>query len=202
MFFVFLILGLLIGSFLNVVIDRLPRNESIIKGRSYCEYCKKQLVWHDLIPLLSFIYLSGRCRYCKHKLSYFYPTLEGLTAFLYVFVYLWAVNQLGNHLYTLSGLVFLIFYLFVFSSFIVIFFVDLKYGIILDKILILDVVIAFLYLFAVSPSQLPQHIFSGVFLFLSFLLLFYITKQKGIGFGDVKLVFYLGLLLGFPLVIY
>ena len=57
------IAGLFFGSFLNVLVDRIPRNENFIKGHSHCEFCKKTLQWHDLIPVLSFVFLKGKCRY-------------------------------------------------------------------------------------------------------------------------------------------
>ena len=66
------ILGLFVGSFLNVLADRLPKEESAIKGRSHCEKCKKELAWFDLIPLLSFIFLKGKCRYCRTSLSFYF----------------------------------------------------------------------------------------------------------------------------------
>src|SRR3989338_3394559 len=77
------IFGTAIGSFLNVLIDRLPREESI-NGRSHCEYCKKTLSPLDLVPVLSFLFLKGKCRYCGRKLSWQYPGIEILTGLLFV----------------------------------------------------------------------------------------------------------------------
>ncbi|MBI2074532.1 MAG: prepilin peptidase [Candidatus Levybacteria bacterium] len=84
-FFLF-ILGISIGSFLNVLIDRMPRNESIVYKRSHCESCKKTLSWYDLIPFLSFIFLKGRCRYCNVSLSSIFA-VSGGRAFNRYFIY-------------------------------------------------------------------------------------------------------------------
>ncbi|MBN1621944.1 MAG: prepilin peptidase, partial [Endomicrobiales bacterium] len=80
--FIFL-LGLIVGSFVNVCIHRIPRNESILKPRSHCPNCNKTIKWHDNIPLLSFIVLKGKCRFCKSRISWQYPIIELLTAILF-----------------------------------------------------------------------------------------------------------------------
>src|SRR4051812_8717722 len=81
------ILGVFFGSFLNVLADRLSRDENFITGRSYCEYCRHTLSFLDLIPLLSFLFLFGRCRYCKKKLSWYYPFSELLTGVLFALTF-------------------------------------------------------------------------------------------------------------------
>ena len=106
--FLFLI-GLFIGSFLGVVSDRLPLNKTIVKGRSYCDFCKKELAWYDLIPVLSFVILSGKCRYCKKKLPFFYPVIELFTGFLFL---------LTGYLFIGLGIFALIFYLLIVCIFI------------------------------------------------------------------------------------
>ncbi len=195
-FFVFLI-GLFIGSFLNVLIDRLPRNEKIT-GRSYCESCKKTLTWKDLIPLLSFIYLRGKCRFCKAELSFQYPLLEIITGVMFAFT-LFHLPFTNYHLpFTVDQILLTIYSLIIVSSFIVIFFADLKYGIIPDKIIFPSVLVTLVYLFLNLNSLILNHMFSAVGAFLFFLGIFLLTRGKGMGFGDVKLSFLLGLVLGFP----
>lgn len=185
---VFLI-GISVGSFLNVVVDRLPRQESVLKGRSYCEGCRKVLKWYDLIPLLSFIQLKGKCRYCSVSLSLYYPLVELVTGIMFIFVYWW----FGQYQ---------IFNLFIFSSFIVVFFTDLKYRIIPDKILYPAILISFFILITSNePGVFINYLLSAIGAFIFFLLIFLITKGKGMGFGDVKLVFLMGLFLGFPKII-
>src|SRR5258708_543832 len=78
------ILGLIVGSFLNVVIFRLAKDESVIFGRSHCVNCKKELAAKDLVPLLSFVYLRGKCRYCQVKISWQYPLIELITGIIFV----------------------------------------------------------------------------------------------------------------------
>jgi len=209
--------GLAVGSFLNVLIDRLPRDESVIKGRSYCEHCKKPLLWYDLIPLLSFLILKGKCRHCRSPISFYYPTVELVTGAMFVLVALFIFgnesefsitnfqfsifnfqSKLNFHLYQTPPL---FYYLFIVSSLVVIFFADLKYGIIPDKIVYPAILVSFLYLISQYPNILISNIFSALGAFLFFLLLFLATRGRGMGFGDVKLVFLLGLFLGWPKVI-
>ena len=186
------ILGIFIGSFLNVLIDRLPREESVIKGRSHCEKCKKVLRWHDLIPLVSFIFLKGKCRHCHIPLSFYYPIIEITTGLMFVL----ALNVSG-----LTNYLGLIYYLILFSALIVIFFTDLKYGIIPDVILFLSAIVTAIYLFLNFNSLIINYLLSAVGACLFFLFLFLITKGKGMGFGDVKFAFLMGLILGFPKII-
>lgn len=200
-FFLFL-LGLAIGSFLNVLIDRLPRDKSVIKGRSYCDSCEKPLLWYDLIPLVSFVLLKGKCRYCHSPISFYYSTVELTTGVIFVLVYLFFFQEgIENHESRIMGLFALGYYLFVAATLIVVFFADLKYGIIPDKIVYPGVVISLLYLFILHNSLFIIHLLSALGAFLFFLLLFLVTRGRGMGFGDVKLVFLLGLFLGFPKII-
>lgn len=215
--FSFFIVGLFFGSFLNVLSDRLPRDESVVKGRSHCEKCKKTLNWNDLIPLFSFLFLKGKCRYCHTHLSYYYPLVELVTGVLFAFTYLWVVQtqfQISNIQYPISNsflagvspefFVYLkLFYtLFVVSTLIAIFFADLKFGIIPDKLTFLGIFVTAAYLLLTVPfSLLLPYLLSALGSFLFFLALFIVTRGRGMGFGDVKLAFWLGLLLGFPAII-
>lgn len=79
--------GIVIGSFLNVVICRVPRKESLVKVRSHCEGCGYQLKWYDLVPLFSYIFLRGKCRKCKAKISIQHPLIEGLNGVLYLIIF-------------------------------------------------------------------------------------------------------------------
>lgn len=194
------IIGLFIGSFLNVLADRLPRGESVVKGRSHCEKCKKNLKWFDLIPLLSFLQLRGKCRYCHTPLSFYYPITELVTGIMFVITYLFVANNFPFATFHLP-FISLFYYLFIVSSLIVVFFADLKYGIIPDKIILPAVIISFLYLILNTNYLILSHLFSAVGACLFFLILFLITKGRGMGFGDVKFAFLMGLILGFPNII-
>ena len=85
-FLVIFVFGLMIGSFLNCVIYRLETGENFLKGRSYCPYCKHVLNWQDLIPILSFLILKGKCRYCQQKISLQYPIVEISTGLLFLLI--------------------------------------------------------------------------------------------------------------------
>lgn len=191
-FFLF-IFGLFFGSFLNVVVYRLPQNRSFFGGRSKCLKCKKEIRWYDLVPVLSFVLLGGKCRYCKTSLSLQYPVVELLTGSLFALTYFFLVQPF---LYTnLSLATSLPFYLAMISSLIVIFFIDLKHGIIPDKVLLFALLISAGYLL-LNPTLILPHL-AGGFIGFSFLLaLFLGTKGRGMGFGDVKMAFVLGLFLG------
>lgn len=187
-----LFLGLGVGSFLNVLIDRLPNNESIVYPPSHCDYCKKKLLWQDLIPVFSFLMLGGRCRYCQKNLRWYYPVVEFLTGLLFVGTYV---------VFFPSGImeyITVIYYLFIIASLIVVFFSDLKYGIIPDKVVFPSILVAFLYIFLNHTSLILNHSLSALGAFLFFLAIFLLTGGGGMGFADVKLSFLLGLFFGFP----
>lgn len=192
--FLFLI-GLFIGSFLNVLIDRLPRGETIL-GRSHCENCHRTLRWYDLLPLVSFAFTRGKCRYCHTRLSYQYPFMELFTGVSFVLVLLFTLNNSVS--FGGNFMVIILFNLSVVSSLIVIFFADLKYKIIPDEVLIFLGVVTFLWLIFTSPDLFFQNLLTGLGAFLFFLFIFLLTRGRGMGFGDVKFAFLIGLLLGFP----
>lgn len=81
------IIGILIGSFLNVCIYRIPKHETVVFGRSHCMSCNREIKWYDLIPVFSYLFLRGRCRYCKEKLSLQYPCIELITGIIFVALY-------------------------------------------------------------------------------------------------------------------
>ena len=130
------VLGTICGSFLNCVIYRLEVSKSFLKGRSYCPHCKHILSWQDLIPIFSFIFLKGKCRYCQKPISWQYPLVELATGILFIWTYLSYDRDLSMSL---------IFYL-IFACFLIIIFVyDLKHYLIPDKVIYPAIVLAFLY---------------------------------------------------------
>lgn len=190
--------GLFFGSFFGVIVDRVKSGKGFIKGRSKCEYCKKELTFFDLIPVFSFIFLKGKCRYCHKKLSVMYPLIEVSTGFLFALSYMYSpfIMQNGN-------LNFSFFYnLFIFSCFSILIFQDLKYGYLSDKIILLSSVITLLFYVVFKNELFLNHLLSGILSFLFFVLISYVfllaTKKQGMGGGDIKLSFLLGLFLGFP----
>lgn len=193
------IIGISIGSFLNVLIDRVPREESVVAGRSHCDSCKKTLQWFDLVPLFSFLWLRGKCRYCKTSIGTRTVIVECITGIFFVATF----STLVPGIAALNGVLFieLLYFLFIISCLIVIFFCDLKYEIIPDVVVYPGIIISLAYLLFLHPPLLFPSMLTALCIFLFFLVLFLVTKGKGMGFGDVKLVFLIGLLLGFPLAI-
>ncbi len=188
-YFIF-IFGLIIGSFLNCVIYRLEIGKKPF-GRSFCPRCKHKLSWQDLIPVLSFVILKGKCRYCHKKISIQYPLVELATGFLFLF--------------TVYGLRFTVleavFYLIINCFLIIVFVYDLKHYIIPDKVIFPAIIITFFYqLFRVLDLGFGHwdFIFSAFLASGFFLAIVLISKGRWMGMGDVKLAFFMGLFLGFP----
>lgn len=191
MIFFAVLLGLAVGSFLNVLIDRIPRGENIVWKPSHCDFCKKSLRWFELVPVLSFLAQGGRCRRCKKPLSLQYPFIELLTAGGFV-----ALLPLPGFMplhYALT--------LVIFSAGVVIFFIDLKHQIIPDSTLYIVLGALLVLGIGLSSAEWWQHVLSGGLSGLLFFFLWIITKGRGLGFGDVKLVVLLGLLTGYPRIV-
>jgi len=204
--------GAAVGSFLNVLIDRLPRREGVLWGRSRCENCHTLLPWYDLVPIFSFLLLGGRCRFCHAQIPRRLLLVEILSGVGFALI----PGRVGNPAVpTWSEWVMTGCYLLLFSFFLVLFFTDLEHGILPDKIIFAATAVSLAYLLAVEafPSLAPERrvrflgtsltnsVFSGLGLALFFLLLICITRGRGMGFGDVKLGFLIGLVLGWPRVI-
>ena len=171
---------------MNCVIYRLEQGKSFLKGRSFCPNCKHQLSWQDLIPIFSFIILRGHCRYCQKKISIQYPLVEFFTGIIFVLIYLLRSDLLGR-----SDL--LIFNFVVSCFFIIIFVYDLKHYIIPDKVVFPAIGIALIFNFL--------NILSAVGAAGFFFLIVLISRGKGMGIGDIKLAFLMGLFLGWPNII-
>lgn len=197
------IFGLIIASFLNSVIYRLSINQSFLIGKSYCPNCKHDLSWPDLVPVLSFLVLKGKCRYCKKPISIQYILVELATAALFVILIWQNIDLIYN--FTLLGFLNLCFMLYIVSSMIVIFVYDLKHYIIPDKIVFPAILITSAwYLIAnvffkfYTKYEVLNALFSACGASLFFLLIVLASKGKWLGMGDVKLSFLMGLFLGFP----
>lgn len=191
------ILGLAIGSFLNVAIDRLPKDETVIKGRSYCDFCRHQLAWYDLIPIISFLLLGRKCRYCHAFLSWQYPLVELTTGTLFLFTY----TSLNRYIEATSFLPTLLYYLIIISGLVAIFSTDLKYRIIPDQVIIVLICASLLFQVIFQKELLWTNLVSGFIVFFLFFILILMTKGKGMGFGDAKFAFLMGIILGFPTII-
>lgn len=189
------------GSFLNVCIDRLPQGQSIINPPSHCSACNHRLGILDLVPLFSYLWLRGRCRYCQAPIPIKLPIVEGVTALLFALIY-WKYG-LGLEL----GI------LLIYSCLLIITFViDLEHQLVLNKITYPSMILA-LGLSLLQPEiaeeaplvggitgRLVSSIVGGA-IGLVFMALPLIIYRRGMGMGDVKLGALVGLMTGFPLVI-
>jgi len=177
------IIGLLIGSFLNCLIWRLYKNETIT-GRSYCPNCSKMIAWYDNIPLLSFIFLSGRCRHCQKKISWQYPMVEFVTALLFVLVFLQNASSLNLGILLVRDWLLI-------ASLIVVFVYDLRWQMV--PMLVVWPVTAIVFVLNLFLGfSFGSLILFGAIGAAFFLIQYLVTKKKGLGEGDI----WLGLLLG------
>ena len=184
----------MVGSFLNVCIYRLPKEESIIWPGSHCPHCKKPINFYDNIPLISYLVLRGKCRYCKNSISFQYPLIEGITALCSLFL----VMRFG------PSLSYLIYFAFV-AALIVITVIDLYHQIIPDVISLPGIGVGLLASLILPPitflNSLIGILLGGGSLFLVATLYQWLFKKEGMGGGDVKLLAMIGAFLGWKAVI-
>ncbi len=193
------ILGAVIGSFLNVVILRLPEDgASIVFPASHCPHCHTPLSWYENIPILSFMVLSGRCRHCRVKISWQYPLVEA------------AMAGLACALYSHFGISWNFLVYFVFSAaLLVIIFIDFRHQIIPDVISLPGIVLGFAASF-LNPALSWQDaglglVLGGGIFYLIAGVYYLITRRAGMGGGDIKLLAMIGAFLGWqslPFVIF
>lgn len=189
--FIFII-GLIFGSFFNVLIYRTPRGISIIKPNSFCPYCQKRIKFYDNIPLISFLLLGGRCRFCKKPISLRYPIVELLSGFIFLFSY---------EKFDFSPKTIL--YIFLLSALLIIFFIDWEYQIIPDWLNYSGILLGFLFNIDKSPFFSLYGIIAGMgSLFLLRAIWLLLRKKEAIGGGDIKMAGFLGSYLGYKNVLF
>ncbi len=185
---------MILGSFANVCIYRLPLNKQIVTGRSFCPKCKKKINWYDNIPLISFILLEGKCRKCKKEISIKYLLVELISGISFVFIFLDYNNYLEIVFLQVLVIIFLI-----------IFFIDLKHFIIPDSLNFSLIILAISKNFIPNfesnfTYDLNQSIVGGILgYFVIWIIIFLYKKIKNLdamGFGDAKLMAGIGLLFG------
>lgn len=184
------IYGLLIGSFLNVVICRIPREENIAWPGSHCPGCGHGLKWYDNIPLLSYLLLRGRCRYCKEAISLQYPLVEALNGIIYVLLYIFFYQVKLDF----------VFLALISSTLLAILVIDLKEQLIPDVLVLIVLISSIIHKallhflegipFPLTDSLLGLIIAGGLFLLIVF------VSRGGMGGGDVTLIGALGFVLG------
>jgi prepilin signal peptidase PulO-like enzyme (type II secretory pathway) len=200
-YFLIFILGLTIGSFLNVVIIRLKNKETIFKGRSHCMFCKKKLNWYELIPIISFIIQLGKCKKCKKKISWQYPLVELFTGLIFLLIFYF----FGQN-WQFPYIVYNCFLYFISCLLIIIFVYDLKHYLVADNIIYSAIIISFLFnvFLWIFTNNFPVFIWSIVAAILAggfFEIIVLISKEKWMGKGDVLIGILMGLILGWPMTI-
>lgn len=197
-----LFLGALVGSFLNVVILRMNTGRSVVHGRSRCARCDRTLSWYELIPVLSFIGLRGKCRTCKASVSFQYPFVELLTMITIGTLYATVVVRSG--FMTFSWISFL-FASVVACVLIVLVVYDIRHKILPNMLVYLLIALGLVSLvykaILFSDFSILSYLYGALALATPFFLLWFFSQGRAMGFGDVKLAVALGLLIGFPQVI-
>jgi len=196
-YLVIFVFGLIIGSFLNCLIYRIKEKESFFVSRSFCPYCRHTLSWQDLIPVLSFLILKGKCRYCQKPISWQYPIVEISTAILFLIplIYGSPTSIIWSDLFVY----------WIFACFLIIIFVyDLKHYIIPDEVIYPAIGISLIYNIFYSLFKFHDFYFlintvaAAALAAAFFLFIVLISRGKWMGVGDIKLAFFMGLVLGWP----
>lgn len=199
---IFFVFGLIIGSFLNVVIYRINTGRHF-GGRSFCFSCSRVLSWYELVPVLSYVFQLGKCRGCKTKISMQYPLVELATGLIFACIFY--KFQFIFWLNTVSFSLTLAYFATLFSLLIVITVYDFKHKMIPNSLSFALGLFSFVGLFFFLNTNFYPHIptlmefLSGPILALPFALLFFISRGKWMGFGDAKLAIGLGWMLGLSL---
>lgn len=185
------VFGLCVGSFLNVVIYRVPQGMSLAKPASHCTSCGYTLRWYDNIPVLSYLMLGGKCRKCRSHISIRYTLVEISNAVLWL---------LSVWLFWEESIVYACVMALSFSVLICIFFIDLEHMLIFDRFVVALFLLALVAMFVDGYADLLDHIIGLVVGLGSFMAFYFgaikVMKKEGLGFGDVKLAAAAGLLLG------
>jgi len=176
---------------------------SFMRGRSMCPRCRGKIAWYDNIPLLSYVFLGGKCHSCKKAISLRYPLIEVVTSFVFILVYLARQNLsglFGNGLvfeyFGSFGVVALVFFLVTLSVLICVFVIDLEHQIILDSFSFFGFFITLLFFLAISSPTFFQNILAAFLAALFLLILHLITRGRGMGLGDVKFALMGGMIVG------
>jgi leader peptidase (prepilin peptidase) / N-methyltransferase len=180
----FFIYGIVFGSFFNVVGLRVPKKESIVSPPSHCTNCNRKLGVLDLVPVFSYIFLKGKCRGCKTKISFIYPFMEFATGVLFALAYL----MLGFSLELVVAILFL-------SLLVIITVSDIAYMLIPDKVLLPFAIVLFVCRILIPQTPWWDALLGAV---VGFGVLYFIAvvSKGGMGGGDIKLFFVIGLVLG------
>ncbi|OGN08780.1 MAG: hypothetical protein A3J46_04395 [Candidatus Yanofskybacteria bacterium RIFCSPHIGHO2_02_FULL_41_11] len=181
--------GLIVGSFFSVLVSRLDKKSGIVSGRSECPKCSAVLKWYDLIPILSFVFLRGKCGYCHEKISLVYPAIELTTAAAFFLFYI--KRPLPWDIFAAYDLILL-------GAFVLIIFFDYLFYIIPDKVVLPLIVLSICFGFFYRNHEFINLLTSGLLLGGFFAILHIVSKGEWVGFGDAKLSLLIGLAFGYP----
>ncbi len=188
---IIIVFGFAWGSFLNVLIYRIPRDMSLIKPASSCPQCRKKIKVYDNIPIISYLTLGGKCRYCRAKIPFSYPLVEFLTPLSFVLIY----SQHSLSFFFFATCLFA-------SAMIVLGFIDFYHMIIPDEITMPGLVLALVYSFFREDVDISQALIGAVsgagFLLLVYGAYLLLRKKEGLGMGDVTMMLLIGAYLGLP----
>lgn len=180
-----LVFGLILGSFLNVVIHRLPRRESLVRPGSHCPQCGADIRWYDNIPVVSWLVLRGRCRSCAVRISSRYPLVEAITGVAFALA-MWRFGVTWSLLVAWAFI----------AAMLAIAFIDFDHMIIPDKIVLPGAVIGLAASIALQPERWWIYLVAAAGAAFFFLLLAVLWPGGGMGFGDVKMALFMGAVLG------
>jgi leader peptidase (prepilin peptidase)/N-methyltransferase len=199
-YFIFFVFGTIVGSFLNVIILRYNTGVSALHGRSFCFSCGHKLSWSELVPVLSYIFQSGRCRHCESRISSQYPLVETVTGLFFVAIFIrygsiWGLFD--NYLLLINALI-------VTSILISIAVYDIKHKIIPDALVVALSLLSFLQIFIerffysadIYSGSLLIAFLAGPILALPLFLIWLVSRGQWMGLGDPKLVLFIGWFLG------
>ncbi len=190
------ILGLIVGSFINAWVWRVRHNKSIVIGRSQCPKCNHRLAAKDLVPLVSFAWLKGKCRYCKQKISWQYPIVELANGLLFVaIVYYFQPNSLIS---TITTILWCLATVFLISAFVY----DLKYMQLPDRFMLpaigIGVILLFVNAITYGLSTVVAQIIATAVFAGFYLALWLFSKGRLLGGGDIRIAVVMGLMLTVP----
>lgn len=186
--FIFFIFGTLIASFINAFEYRLKNNLNWLTERSNCPKCKHQINFYDNIPIISFLFLKGKCRHCQQKISWQYPLVEFILGLLFVFV----LNRFYVENLILENYLEIFVHCFIVSVFLFIFIYDYKYLEVSDTVVISSSALLFVYIYFLDIRSLNSILLS-IFIAVGFFLIqFLVSKGKWIGGGDLRIALFMG----------
>lgn len=180
------IFGLLFGSFLNVLILRIPKNESVIFPSSHCTHCNTPLKWYHNIPLFSWIFLGGKCAFCKEKISFQYPLIEFITALLFLIC---ALKEESLYTALVTSIIF--------ALLLALSLIDLRYKAVPDSLSLPALVLALAFPEILSKLQYAL-LFAGGFALLR-IFISAVIKKEAMGEADIIIAAVIGAMLGIPL---